>query len=69
MISHWECYVFSPILGNLSSLKCFLVEDEKYLVFGFAHQASLCLQKEVLVRVGVKKVQEKTCYHEQCVDG
>ena len=64
MISHWECF-----LGNQSSLECFLVEDEKSLVFGFAHQAGHCLKKEVLVRVGVKKVQEKTCYHEQCVDG
>ena len=55
--------------GTKALWNVFLVEDEKYLVFGFAHQASLCLQKEVLVRVGVKKVQEKTCYHEQCVDG
>ena len=45
------------------------MEDEKYLVFGFAHQASLCLQKEVLVRVGVKNVQEKPRYQEECVDG
>ena len=52
-------FFFFSFLGNLSSLECFLVEYEKYLVFGFAHQASLCLQKEVLVRVGVKKVQEK----------
>ena len=59
---------FFPIYGE-PKLFGMLVEDEKCLVFGFAHQASLCLQKEVLVRVGLKKVQEKTCYHEQCVDG
>lgn len=62
--------MFFPNLGEPELFKIFfLVEDEKYLVFGFAHQASLCLQKEVLVRVGVKNVQEKPCYHEQCVDG